>query len=68
MGLQGVVSGRVSAAARAGGRPELMMNPAGQVSGMIHKIRPAREVLEDMVEGAARVLAELAASRVTVSV
>jgi nitronate monooxygenase len=68
MGLQGMVSGRVTMAARASGHPELTMNPAGQISGMIKKVRPAREVLEDMVEGAARVLSELAASRVTVSV
>jgi len=68
MGLQGIVSGRVTAAARASGHPELTMNPAGQISGMIKRIRPAREVLEEMVDGAARVLAELAASRVTVSV
>jgi NAD(P)H-dependent flavin oxidoreductase YrpB (nitropropane dioxygenase family) len=68
MGLQGVVSGRVTTAARASNRPELTMNPAGQISGMVRRIRPAREVLEDMVEGAARVLAELASSRVTVSV
>jgi nitronate monooxygenase len=68
MGLQGVVSGRVTAAARVSGRPELTMNPAGQVSGMIRTVRPAREVLEEMVEGAARVLAEIASSRVTVSV
>jgi NAD(P)H-dependent flavin oxidoreductase YrpB (nitropropane dioxygenase family) len=68
MGLQGIVSGRVTAAARVSGRPELTMNPAGQVSGMIRKVRPAREVLEEMVEGAARVLAELSSSRVVVSV
>ncbi len=67
MGLQGVVSGRVTNAARVSGRPELTMNPAGQISGMLRQIRPAREVLEEMVEGAARVLAELSASRVTVS-
>jgi len=68
MGLQGIVSGRVTAAARASGHPELTMNPAGQIAGMIKRVRPAREVLEEMVDGAARVLAELAASRVTVSV
>jgi len=68
MGLQGVVSGRVTAAARVSGRPELTMNPAGQISGMLTRIRPAREVLEEMVEGAIRVLSELSSSRVTVSV
>lgn len=68
MGLQGIVSGRVTAAARASGRPELTMNPAGQISGMLKEIRPAREVLEEMVEGAVRILSELSSSRVTASV
>ncbi|HXH22130.1 MAG TPA: nitronate monooxygenase family protein, partial [Dehalococcoidia bacterium] len=68
MGMQGIVSGRVTAAARASGKPELMMNPAGQISGMLTKIRPAREVLEEMVEGAVRVLSELSSSRVIISV
>lgn len=68
MGLQGLVSGRVTAAARYSGRPELTMNPAGQISGMLTRLRPAREVLEDMVEGAIQVLQELAGSRVTYSI
>jgi nitronate monooxygenase len=68
MGLQGLVSGRVTAAARAAGKVELTMNPAGQISGMIREIRPASEVLDDMVEGAVRVLKELATSRVTIAV
>ncbi len=68
MGLQGLVSGRVTAAARASGHPELTMNPAGQVSGMLKKVRPAREVMEELVRGAAEVLQQLSASRVTVSV
>lgn len=67
MGLQGVVSGRVTQAARASGRPDLTMNPAGQISGMVRRVRPASQVLDEMVEGAVRVLAELATARVTIS-
>ncbi len=65
MGLQGMVSGRVTNAARVSGHPELTMNPAGQISGMLKEIRPARVVLEEMVEEAVLVLQDLAAKRVT---
>ncbi len=68
MGLQGLVSGRVTAAARAAGHPELTMNPAGQISGMLKEIRPARVVLEEMVEQAAEILWELTTRKVVVSV
>jgi len=68
MGIQGIVSGRVTAAARASGRADLTMNPAGQISGMLTKIRPAREVLEEMVQQAIDVLKEMASTRVTVAI
>jgi nitronate monooxygenase len=67
MGLQGLISGRVTAAARYSNRPELTMNPAGQISGMLKEVRPAREVLEEMVEGAVEVLKDVSANRVTFS-
>ena len=34
------------------GKPELFMLPAGQVSGMIDKVRPAKEIFDEMVSGA----------------
>lgn len=33
------------------GKPELLMLPAGQVSGMIDRVRPAKEIFDEMVSG-----------------
>ncbi len=68
MGLQGLVSGEIMAGAQSAGKLELLMNPAGQISGMFHELRSAREVLEEMVTGAARVLTRELPSHVAVSV
>jgi NAD(P)H-dependent flavin oxidoreductase YrpB (nitropropane dioxygenase family) len=67
MGVQGVLSGRISAAARASDRQDLNMHLGGQIGGMMHEIRPARVVLESMVAEAIEVLRELMSSRVTYS-
>ncbi len=48
-------------AARQSGRLDLVSNPAGQVAGMLHEIRPAATILRDLVEGAERSIARLAA-------
>jgi NAD(P)H-dependent flavin oxidoreductase YrpB (nitropropane dioxygenase family) len=49
-------------AARHAGRLDLVSNPAGQVAGMLHAVRPAATILQDMVEGAERCIARLGAS------
>ncbi len=67
MGLQGIISGDVMNAARAAGKIELMMNPAGQISGMIHELRPAGEVLAEIVSGACEILSRGIPGRVTVA-
>jgi nitronate monooxygenase len=56
MGLQGLLIADLVAGARAAGKDELLMNAAGQASGMISTLRTAKEVVDDMVEGAVRVL------------
>jgi nitronate monooxygenase len=66
MGLQGMISGPVQRAAFQAGKIELTMNPAGQISGMFGEIRPAAEVLEGIVEGAAEVLEKLRSEGVRV--
>jgi NAD(P)H-dependent flavin oxidoreductase YrpB (nitropropane dioxygenase family) len=58
MPYQGAVSGPVQAAALQQGRGDIAPGFAGQGIGMITSIRPAREVLRDLVEGAERALAE----------
>ncbi len=56
MPYQGAVSGPVQAAAFKQGRGDIAPGFAGQGIGMISSIRPAREVLRDLVEGAGRAL------------
>jgi len=48
-------------AARQAGRLDLVSNPAGQVAGMLHDIRPAAAILDDLVRGAERRIEQLAA-------
>ena len=59
MGLQGAVSNHVQNAAKKSGRGELIYQPAGQIVGMVKEIRPAADVLEDMVRGAAEIISGL---------
>lgn len=56
MGLQGLLIADLVAAARQSGNDELLMNAAGQASGLIHELKPAAQVLHEMVEGAAQIL------------
>jgi len=67
MGLQGIVSGEIMAGARQANRLELLMNPAGQVAGMLNESRPAREIFEEMVRDAAEIFVEGLPSRVRAS-
>ncbi len=68
MGMQGIVSGEIMAGAREANRLELLMNPAGQISGMLHESRPAKDIFADMVRGAAEILSEGLKQRVQASV
>jgi nitronate monooxygenase len=68
MGAQGIVSGEISTAARVAGKLELLMNPAGQISGMLHESRSAKEILEDLVRDTARILSEKLPRRVQIAV
>ncbi|MBD0270920.1 MAG: nitronate monooxygenase [Acetobacteraceae bacterium] len=61
MPWQGAVSASVTAAAAAAGRADVWGGFAGQGLGMVRAVRPAAEVLRDIVEGAERALAERAA-------
>ena len=68
MGMQGIISGEIMAGATRAQKLELLMNPAGQISGMLHESRSARDILEDMVREAAAIIAGDLARRVTASV
>jgi NAD(P)H-dependent flavin oxidoreductase YrpB (nitropropane dioxygenase family) len=61
MPYQGMVSMQVTAAALAAGRADVWGGFAGQGLGMIRGVRPAAEVLVDIVEGAERELARVPA-------
>lgn len=49
MGLQGLLIADIAEAAKQGDREDLLMNAAGQISGLLDEIRPAAEVLHGMV-------------------
>lgn len=58
MGMQGLLIADLVAGIRRAGKDELLMNAAGQASGLITSLRPAGDVLQEMVDGAARILTE----------
>jgi NAD(P)H-dependent flavin oxidoreductase YrpB (nitropropane dioxygenase family) len=58
MPFQSAVSGPVMAAAFAGQRGDVAPGFAGQGIGMIHSIRPAAQVLQEIVAGAEKALRE----------
>jgi len=62
--FQGAIVREITVAAEKAGRKELLMNPAGQIAGMMRRIRPAREILEEMVAQAAEILGRIAPSYV----
>ena len=67
MGMQGLLIADLTHSIRAAGREELLMNAAGQTSGMLNRKRPAAEILEEMVAEAAECLSAGLANRVTAS-
>ena len=59
MGAQGLLIRDLQYSIERAGRHELLMNAAGQASGMLAKQRPAAEILAEMVAGAAELLGGL---------
>jgi NAD(P)H-dependent flavin oxidoreductase YrpB (nitropropane dioxygenase family) len=55
MPLQWVLMDDFVAAAEAAGKAELINNPCGQAAGMLDRVRPARQILDDIVSGALEV-------------
>ncbi|HJN92974.1 MAG TPA: nitronate monooxygenase, partial [Dehalococcoidia bacterium] len=56
MGLQGILVADIVHSAKEAGREDLLMNAAGQISGLLNEIRPAGDVLEGMVAEAVEIL------------
>jgi len=65
MGLQGLLIQDLVYSVRKAGREDLLMNAAGQASGMLNRIRPAAEILHDMVAQAAEIIGGGLQARVT---
>jgi nitronate monooxygenase len=63
MPLQGVLMDDLVAAADAAKRPELINNPAGQISAMLKSKRPAKDIVMSMVTEAEQVIERLGAMR-----
>ena len=59
MPLQRVLMDDFSAAAERAGRWDLVNNPAGQIAGLVKTLRPAAEIMADMVSGAVEVIESL---------
>jgi nitronate monooxygenase len=64
--MQSLISSAFLAYFREANKLEYMAGFAGQVSGLIKEIKPARQVLEDMVEEAAEILTRKLSENVTV--
>ena len=59
MGQQSLLTRDLLHSIRAAGREELLMNAAGQTSGMLQQIRPAAEILHEIATDAAGLLGGL---------
>ncbi len=68
MGAQAMLIQDLVYSIEQAGRHELLMNAAGQASGMLKKKRPAAEILEEMVGEAAEIFAHQLSQRVTAAV
>ncbi|MGE5594515.1 MAG: NAD(P)H-dependent flavin oxidoreductase, partial [Hyphomicrobiales bacterium] len=68
MGIQGMLVADLVYSARQAGREDLLMNAAGQISGLLAQSRPAAEILHEMVGGAADILSNRLPSTVTATV
>lgn len=68
MGIQGLLIADLMAGIRQAGKDELLMNAAGQAAGLISTLRPAGEVLQDMVDAAAEILTDRLPASVRVMV
>jgi nitronate monooxygenase len=67
MGAQGALIRDLQYSIQQAGRHELLMNAAGQASGLLREQRPAADILAEMVAEAAELLSTDLAKRVRVS-
>jgi NAD(P)H-dependent flavin oxidoreductase YrpB (nitropropane dioxygenase family) len=68
MGAQSFLIRDLAYSIQEAGRPELLMNAAGQTAGMLKQRRPAADILAEMVAEAAEILATGLPGRVEAAV
>jgi nitronate monooxygenase len=68
MGAQALLIRDLQYSIEQAGRHDLLMNAAGQTSGMLKKLRPARAILEEMVAEAAEIFATELPKRIEAAV
>jgi nitronate monooxygenase len=68
MGAQGALMRDLQYSIERAGRQDLLMNAAGQISGMLTERRPAAAILEEMVAEAAEIFANGLPKRIKASV
>ena len=56
MPLQEILMADLVRGAEKIGKHDLVNNPAGQIGGLIKELRPAAEIMDDLVAGTVRVL------------
>ena len=66
MPYQKILMDDFNAAARAAGRLEVHSNPAGQAAGLLDEVRPAADIMRDLISGTVEAL-ESIRERVTTS-
>ncbi|MCC6382034.1 MAG: nitronate monooxygenase [Dehalococcoidia bacterium] len=67
MGLQNILTADLIYSVRKAGRDDLLMNAAGQISGLLSRSRPAADILADMVASAVDILTRRLPAAVTAS-
>jgi nitronate monooxygenase len=68
MGMQGLLVDDLIYSIRQAGRHELLMNAAGQTSGMLTQERPAADIVQEIVTEAAEILSSGLSKRVSAGV
>lgn len=66
MGLQGLLIQDLVYSVREAGREDLLMNAAGQISGLLNDVRPAADILQGMVAEASEIISRKLPAAVTV--
>ena len=65
MPLQSFLVADMIASVEKGDKPELFFLPSGQIAGMLKEVRPAKEIVDDVVKGAIEILSGKTLNQIT---